>query len=299
MSNLAKSRTPEYAAWESMIARCNNKRHVSWHDYGGRGIKVHEAWRHNFNAFFSYVGKRPTPKHTLDRIDNDGDYAPGNVRWATRSEQNANQRPRQDRNWRSAAKHAYRIVADFEKVLCSYTGAKYAITCDSCTDALLLACMYHQVKTVEIPSLTYCSVPMAVINAGGRVKFRSEDWLGMYQLKPYPIYDSARLFTSGMYRPGTFICLSFHWAKTLAIGRGGAILCDNKEAAEWFRRARFDGRKQGVDPKNDKALIIGIHSYLTPNHAAQGLMLMASMKEHNEPLPNSDYPDLSQLEIFK
>jgi len=95
------------------------------------------------------------------------------------------------------------------------------------------------------------------------------------------------------------MCLSFHWSKHLPIGRGGAIICDDKAAAEWFRRMRFDGRAQGVDPKNDKGLIIGIHSYLTPDRAANGLMLMASINEHNAPLPNDDYPDLSLIKCFR
>ena len=199
------------------------------------------------------------------------------------------------KSWRQAAKHAYRVVKSFEDVLASYTGAKYVVTCGSCTDALLLCCEYLKVKEVEIPKFTYCSVPQSIIHAGGTVKFRDEDWLGNYKLEPYPIYDSARLLTSDMYIPGTFMALSFHWSKHLPIGSGGAILCDDKKAAEWLKRCRFDGRTEGKPPKNDKDLMVGWHTYMTPNYAAQGLMLMASMAEHNHPLPNDDYPDLSKF----
>lgn len=295
----AQAGTAEYTAWESMIARCENKKHGSWHDYGGRGIKIAQEWRKNYRAFLDHVGRKPTPKHTLDRINNDGDYAPGNVRWATRSEQNANQRKRQDKNWRFAAKHAYTVVRSFEKVIASYTGAPYAVAVDSCTASILLACAYLKVKEVEIPRFTYCSVPMSIRHAGGTIKFRDDPWRGMYQLRPYPIYDCARWMTSGMYKPRTLMCLSFHWSKHLPIGRGGAILCDDHKAVEWLKRARFDGRQEGKPPRNDTGLIIGWHFYLTPAYAAQGLMLMASMPEHNEPLPNDPYPDLSQMEIFK
>lgn len=293
-------RTPEHVAWASMKQRCLNRRSRHWPDYGGRGIAVCQAWQEDFKQFLADVGRRPSSKHSLDRYpDNDGNYEPGNVRWATAAEQQANRRKPQKRNWRNAAKRAYEIVGTFEDTLASYCGSKYAVAVESCSTALQLACMYMKVKAVEIPRFTYCSVPMSIIHAGGKVKFRDEGWLGMYQLKPYPIYDSARLLTSGMHIPGAMVCLSFHWSKHLPIGRGGAILCDDKKAVEWLKRARFDGRKEGVTPKHDKGLIIGIHAYMPPPVAAQGLMLMATIPEHNDPLPNSDYPDLSTMEIFK
>lgn len=295
-ANNYKKRSPEYIAWTGIIARCEDKTNPN---YGGRGITICPEWRHDYPAFLAHVGRRPSQKHSIDRIDNNGSYEPGNVRWATAKMQVANRRAFQFKSWRQSAKHAYEVVRTFERVLASYTGAPYAVTVDSCTDALLLACAHLRVDEVEIPRRTYCGVPMSIIHAGGRVKFRDESWVGMYKLDPYPIYDSARLFTSGMYVPGSLMCLSFHWSKHLAIGRGGAILCEDIKTAEWLKRARFDGRKEGVDPKNDKEMIIGWHTYLTPDRAAQGLMLMASMAEHNKPLPNSDYPDLSLMECFK
>jgi len=81
--------TPEYRAWKAMKNRCYNSNLESWHRYGGRGIKVYGPWLTDFEAFFEHIGPRPSPKHSVDRIDNDGDYAPGNVRWATNKEQAA------------------------------------------------------------------------------------------------------------------------------------------------------------------------------------------------------------------
>lgn len=86
-------RTPEYRAWSLMKDRCLNPASANYPYWGGRGIKVHELWQRDFPAFFAHVGRRPSPKHSLDRIDNDGHYEPGNVRWATKKEQRANQRP--------------------------------------------------------------------------------------------------------------------------------------------------------------------------------------------------------------
>lgn len=88
------SHTPEYHAWRNMISRCNDPWHASFHDYGGRGITVCERWLGDdgFKNFYADVGVRTTPLHSLDRSDNDGNYEPGNVKWATRDEQNRNQR---------------------------------------------------------------------------------------------------------------------------------------------------------------------------------------------------------------
>ena len=83
---------PEYASWAHIIQRCTNKNNISWPDYGGRGIKICDEWRHDFAAFYKHIGPKPTPLHTVERIDNDGHYTPGNVCWATKAEQNRNRR---------------------------------------------------------------------------------------------------------------------------------------------------------------------------------------------------------------
>lgn len=85
-------KSPEYAAWESMVARCNRVGWKRYADYGGRGIRVCPQWAASFLAFFESVGPRPSAKHSLDRIDNDADYTPSNVRWATRAQQMRNRR---------------------------------------------------------------------------------------------------------------------------------------------------------------------------------------------------------------
>lgn len=87
-----KLHNPEYLAWVSMRARCRTETHSAYHNYGGRGITVCDAWANNFESFLQDVGRRPSKQHSLDRIDNDRGYEPGNVRWSTRTDQGNNRR---------------------------------------------------------------------------------------------------------------------------------------------------------------------------------------------------------------
>lgn len=210
----------------------------------------------------------------------------------------------------------HQVTKQFEAALCDYTGAKYAVAVNSCTSAIMVALayfLYNQKgstrQAVSMPKRSYVGVPFSVIHAGGRPVFRDEEWSGWYQLKPYPVWDSARYFSSGMFKEdgmpgrneysGGFVCVSFHASKTLGIEQGGAILHDSPEADAWLRRARFDGRTEGVAPIDDAFEQIGYHCYMNPSTAAQGLLRLHSLPKHNDPLPNDKYPDLSTLPCFQ
>lgn len=88
-----------YKLWRSVIDRTTVKGHTSYKNYGGRGIRIHGPWFADFWLFVKHLeslGPKPTPQHTLDRVDNNGNYEPGNLRWASKSEQNENQRLAKD-----------------------------------------------------------------------------------------------------------------------------------------------------------------------------------------------------------
>jgi len=199
---------------------------------------------------------------------------------------------------------AYEVTRQFERALCEYTGAKYAVAVNSCTAAIELAMRRHSTMDnygmrVVMPSRTYPSVPMACMRAGFRIQFVDFGWRGFYRIAPLPVYDCARRFTSGMYVPGQYQCMSFSSSKILGIEQGGAILHDNEEADPWFRRMRFDGRTEGVATVDDNYREIGLHCIMLPSIAAQLLLKLSFLPKHNEDMPEVPYPDLSTFKIFQ
>lgn len=210
------------------------------------------------------------------------------------------------------------MTREFEAALCEYTGAKFAVTTNSCTMAITLALAwklmysgpytttdrgfsYIERPEVGMPRLSYVGVPIAIWNLCCQPIFRDEDWRGEYEFgrHGWNVWDSARRFTSGMFRPGAMQCLSFHVSKILGDSQGGAILHDDPEADAWLRRARFDGRTEGADPKTDQVQWPSWHCYLSPSTAAALLWKLSFLPKHNADLPRSDYPDLSTMQAFK
>jgi dTDP-4-amino-4,6-dideoxygalactose transaminase len=194
----------------------------------------------------------------------------------------------------------------FEKRLAEYTGAPYAIAVDRCTNAILLALEYTKNKdqALTIPCNTYLSVPMTLMNYGYNVEFSEDDWVACYQIGDTNIYDYAVGFIMNMYEPGQVQCLSFQQKKSLAIGKGGAILTDDEDFANWARRARHDGRNsrytvQREMQANADDIIMGYHMNMSPDEAAKGLLLLNQAPINIKIGDYSDYPDISTLNCFK
>lgn len=116
--------TPEYISWNAMKNRCENEKAHSYSDYGARGIRVHESWRTSFETFLNDVGPRPGPRHQLGRIDNEGNYEPGNVKWETAKENCNNRR---------SSRH---LDIDGEKMTVSNCARKFNISASTITQRL-------------------------------------------------------------------------------------------------------------------------------------------------------------------
>ena len=203
----------------------------------------------------------------------------------------------------------HQVTHEFEKELERYTGAPHAIAIDNCSNAIFLSLMYENVKGLDvyIPARTYMSVPCEIIHAGGNVKFlpvEGETITGAYRLSPTRVIDSALRFTHNMYVLDSFMCVSFTGPyKHLKLGKGGAILTDDDKAAEWFRRARFSGRR-AISYHEDTFDMLGWNFWMMPDVAARGLHMMTQFYDlDGNPKENQDltlpYPDLSKHEAYK
>lgn len=217
----------------------------------------------------------------------------------------------------------HKITAEFEKALCEYTGAPYAVAVDNCSNALFLALYYEfnyrlliKNPTVSIPRHTYPSVPCEIIHAGGKIEFNGnyhwfegsiEKIMGSYQLSPTRVWDSALSFTHSMYKTGQVMCLSFTGPyKHLKLGKGGAILTDDEQAYKWFKKARFSGRSECSyhDDDFDNNPVVGWNFYMPVETAARGLHMMTQFYDgQGNPKSNPDlvlpYPDLSKYKLWQ
>lgn len=207
-------------------------------------------------------------------------------------------------------------VEHFEDLISEYAGSKYAVAVDSCTNGIFLCLKYLSFTNksitntpITVPKRTYISVPMQVVHAGFNIDFQDIDWTGEYTLEPLSLVDSAQRFTENMFH-GHFYCISFHSKKILPIGRGGMILTDDKEARDWLRRSRYDGRSSIYynDMKYNKkagkmhgAPTLGWHMYMVPEQAVRGIEQFYRLPTVNKDNGGSkDYEvDLSMLECFK
>jgi dTDP-4-amino-4,6-dideoxygalactose transaminase len=199
-------------------------------------------------------------------------------------------------------KDPWDVVEMFEQEVANFAGCKYGIAIDNCTDGLFLCLKYVNAEgEIVIPARTYCSVPMVIIQNGCKVKFVDYEWSGIYRLEPTNVYDGAVRWTEGMYEAGDgYQVVSFQLKKRIPIGKGGMILTNDKDAMEWFKMMRYEGRHNTISYEKDELGLIGYNMYMTPEDAARGLILMNQVPRVNEDSGGSyDIPDLSKQPIFK
>ena len=188
-------------------------------------------------------------------------------------------------------------ISEFESALAKFTGAPYAVMTDCCTHAIELCLRLDRVRRCSLPARTYLSLPMTLHKLGIEYTYNDIEWLGEYQLLGTRIWDSARLLREGMYRIGNIQCLSFGYDKPLSIGRGGAILTDDKNAYDRLIQQRYDGRNLNIRPwEEQKIFEIGYHYRPTIEEAVTALELLPNIDQ--EPKPKQ-YPNLREIIIIK
>jgi dTDP-4-amino-4,6-dideoxygalactose transaminase len=194
------------------------------------------------------------------------------------------------------------IIDIFEKEIASFSGSKYAVLTDCCTNGIFLSMKYRKVAgEIVIPRNTYVSIPMQILHVGAIPVFEFEAWSGIYELGSTEIFDGAARFTENMFVGGDALqVLSFQIKKKLPIGKGGAILTDSLEAYEWLKLASYDGRNLQT-PYNASNHVeqLGWHFYMTPEDAARGLILLSQLPRVNpDTMDWNHYPDLSGMPVF-
>ena len=132
------------------------------------------------------------------------------------------------------------------------------------------------------------------------LEWRDESWEDYYEISNSGIYDAAVLWKEMSYLSGTMMCLSFQFQKHLSLGRGGMILLDDKEAYDKLSKMVYDGRISDVPWRDQNVDTIGYHYYMTPETAQLGIKKFQDAI-HTEPRRwvLEDWPDLTQMEIFK
>ena len=192
-------------------------------------------------------------------------------------------------------------VTDFENALSDYTGAPYVVTTDCCTHAIELCFRYNQytnveLNTITIPSRTYLSVPMTFHKLNIPYTLIDQDWKNEYNFGFTNIWDSARLLSNGMYKRGQMQCVSFGRTKPLDVGRGGAILLDDKDMYNWLKKTSYDGRDLSFIPwEEQQSFQIGYHYMMRPEECVDAMNTLSdnNITHHY----NHNYPDLSKIAI--
>lgn len=195
---------------------------------------------------------------------------------------------------------SWKPVHQLEDLVSSFFGSKYGIAVDSCTHGIELCLRYIGVDELVVPKRTYLSIPFLSHKLNVPLQWKDEDWRDYYEIGNTGVYDAAVLWREGSYIEDTFMCLSFQFQKHLSLGRGGMILTDDKEAAEDLKKMSYDGRLPDIPWREQNIKSLGYHYYMTPETAQNGLdKLDEAIKTEPKQWVITDWPDLTQMEIFK
>lgn len=195
----------------------------------------------------------------------------------------------------------FSTVTLFEQKIAEFFGAPFGVAVDSCTHGLELCLRYTEAGAIDCPAKTYLSIPMLAnkLHIGLHWQY-GYNWSNYYMITRQ-IADAATMWQRNGFKGFElgFMCLSFQHQKHLSLGRGGMILCDNKEAAGTLRKMSYDGRLPGIPWREQNVDTYGFHYYMTPETAALGLSkLDAAIATPAKIWDSSMYPDISKMKVF-
>lgn len=193
----------------------------------------------------------------------------------------------------------FESVTEFENKIAKFFGSNFAIATDSCTHGIELCLRLQDIKLINVPKRTYLSIPFLAKKLNIDLVWKNEDWLNYYYITDQ-IIDAAVLWKNNSYIPNTYMCISFQFQKHLSLGRGGMILCNDIDSATKLKKMSYDGRIPNIPWRNQNIDTIGYHYYMTPETAELGLnKLEDAIKTKPRQWTITDWPDLTQMEIFK
>jgi dTDP-4-amino-4,6-dideoxygalactose transaminase len=194
---------------------------------------------------------------------------------------------------------SFNIIKEFENEVAEFFGAPYAVAVDSCTHGIELSLRYKNIKKISVPKRTYISIPFLANKLNIDLEWKDEVWTNYYYLTNN-IIDAAVLWKKNSYIPNTFMSVSFQYQKHLSLGRGGIILCDNKEDAKELKKMSYDGRTPNTPWRNQDIDTYGYHYYMTPETAQLGLdKLEDAINTTPKQWIVTDWPDLTKMKVFR
>jgi dTDP-4-amino-4,6-dideoxygalactose transaminase len=193
----------------------------------------------------------------------------------------------------------FKTVDLFESKIAEFFNSPYCIALDSCTHGIELCLRYEKNKEVTVPRHTYISVPLLAYKLNIKLNWKDERWENYYYITD-KIIDAAVLWKKNSYIKGTYMSLSFQRQKHLNLGRGGALLLDNKEAYNIIKKMSYDGRERHIEWRKQNISVIGYHYYMLPEISALGLnKLDEAIKTTPRQWVIEDWPDVSKMDVFK
>tara|TARA_R110000824_G_scaffold45658_2_gene131899 strand:- start:281 stop:910 length:630 start_codon:yes stop_codon:yes gene_type:complete len=196
---------------------------------------------------------------------------------------------------------SFEIITKFEEKVAEFFGAPYAVALDGCTHGIELCLRYQNIGRISVPKRTYISIPFLSHKLKIELEWREEDWQDYYVVNKdfKPIYDAAVLWKKDSYITGSFMCISFQYQKHLSLGRGGVILCDDKQDYNELKKMSYDGRDPNIPWRDQNISSIGFHYYMTPETAQLGLdKLDGAIKKIPRQWIITDWPDISKMDVF-